>query len=972
MAWVDRFSANGDFGIVALMAKHMAEGTDYPVFSYGVAYMGGLEPVLSALAKWLLKGDATAFPINLGTAVLGAFLLPLVYVLGRDAGGRRAGLIALLYCLVGSDALLHYSVAPRGGYMSLLVGGTLALWLTCRAVTLENRGGRAPGWMFWVIGAATGAAWWATQLAAVFILSAVVIVVAGWRWRLVLRGTVPALLGFVSGALPWWVWNASHGWISLEFGSSLGKVRLGEGLTSFGSLFTTVVEMPPDTWHGLLRLVLIVLVAAGFLAILVSDQFRRRNRQDFYYRLAVPVLIIITVLFYSTSQFVRANACRYLLPVVPVLAVMIGVVCDRLLNRFRLPWGWVLAVLLLPSQILLLSHMGDGVASARARWGLARQLEEKVAPLCGGVFLGDYYAHHWLNYASGEAFCVAALPMERYASYARRAELARQPAYIDNYNDLRTFLEATRGGFHSGEVQGIPVDYGLTPPANDWRYLDRESIVEARDHAGEEGLDELLDAAIRTTWDAVLAPGSRTNLVFNFTRPVTLAGLRFISPCDQYPRALQVEVRNHPDAPWVVVLPETGATRYFWSGSFAKLDGLQYYQEFRLPPSTGGVVAVRLTLVNPGASESPASLSEILFLEANPMPVAAFQDVESVARVLCQNGIRQVYAPRWLASGLAAMNPVAFTTAAPALLSRKLDELPRVDSACPVPLVFRGLTALLMDLRDAPRSRVALGAAGCRYREVPLGSLVMLVVREDQVPRPGEADKLYWTELGCFVSEGFKWSAHRLYRAAVARVGYADREEILRDLREAVRLYPSHYAARAALVAHLREAGLTGEAATNATRLKADVDPELPFSIRFANGIQFLGLTFGGEVRRGATNIVEVARGQSLPMTYYWKCPPAYEVVRWAAFVHLVKGRARLQNDHVLLLRNATDGLVMPPYDGIAPDPQVMTIPAAAAPGDYRIDMGVVDRWNGVRAALQTELPTYHKAATLPVIVRVR
>ena len=35
LAWAMRFPAgNGDFSIISLMAKHMAEGSDFPVFAY--------------------------------------------------------------------------------------------------------------------------------------------------------------------------------------------------------------------------------------------------------------------------------------------------------------------------------------------------------------------------------------------------------------------------------------------------------------------------------------------------------------------------------------------------------------------------------------------------------------------------------------------------------------------------------------------------------------------------------------------------------------------------------------------------------------------------------------------------------------------------------------------------------------------------------------------------------------------------
>lgn len=120
-AWTMRYTTSLDFGTVALAAKHMTEGRDYPTFFYGQAYMGNVEPAVTAILCRLFGLQATAFMVHLGTALVGILLLPLLYVCARDAGGRRAGLIAMLYCLVGSDTNFHYAVAGRCGYMTMMV-----------------------------------------------------------------------------------------------------------------------------------------------------------------------------------------------------------------------------------------------------------------------------------------------------------------------------------------------------------------------------------------------------------------------------------------------------------------------------------------------------------------------------------------------------------------------------------------------------------------------------------------------------------------------------------------------------------------------------------------------------------------------------------------------------------------------------------------------------------------------------------
>ena len=64
-AWLFRNPDNPDQGIVALMAKHIAEGLPFPVFFYGQAYLGSLEPVVSALLCRIF--GYSGFAVTLGT-----------------------------------------------------------------------------------------------------------------------------------------------------------------------------------------------------------------------------------------------------------------------------------------------------------------------------------------------------------------------------------------------------------------------------------------------------------------------------------------------------------------------------------------------------------------------------------------------------------------------------------------------------------------------------------------------------------------------------------------------------------------------------------------------------------------------------------------------------------------------------------------------------------------------------------------
>ena len=139
-AWTGHLSPNSDFAIVCLAAKHMVEGVDLPVFFYGQPYMGNLESSVAAILCRVFGLVVSGFTTNLAPALTGALLLPLVYLWAKDAGSRRAGVLALLFCIVGSDTNFHYAVAARGAYMATMVCGVLSLWLAARIAATISRG----------------------------------------------------------------------------------------------------------------------------------------------------------------------------------------------------------------------------------------------------------------------------------------------------------------------------------------------------------------------------------------------------------------------------------------------------------------------------------------------------------------------------------------------------------------------------------------------------------------------------------------------------------------------------------------------------------------------------------------------------------------------------------------------------------------------------------------------------------------
>ncbi|MEI6564611.1 MAG: hypothetical protein WCO42_09940 [bacterium] len=983
MAWAMRYSAyNGDFSIIGLMARHMAEGADYPVFAYGVAYMGSLEPALAAMLARLFHIDVSVFVVNLSPSLVGTLLLPLLYLFGRDAGSRRAGVLAMLFCLVGSDTLLHHSVAPRGGYMNLMVGGLLALWLSCRIATGEGRGEPISRWIYLVMGLAAGVAWWTTELAVVFLLAASMVLVAGFRWRMVRTGLIPALVGFLLGSLPWLAWNITHQWGSLDFCDSMGKAPFLLGISRFWELFQWLVEMSPGiSWFGATRFIVFLGLISLFLGLLIRDRIRKEQNDRFFFRMAAVFLFVSMVAVYCTSSFVRVNATRYLLPVFPAVAIMVAVACDRILQRFRIPWGLLAFILVIPPHILLLPKMFDGVAADRAKWEVAAQLETKVAPLCDGNFAGDFYLTHWINFASHEKLCVAALPLERRADYARRVELAERRAYLNGYGNLPAFLAGTRSSSHQRSFGEFWVDYGLTPPSNKWRYLDPQDVLSVRDQQGGDCTKVLVDSIMDTTWATLPTVASPGILSVTFARPVRVRGIRLFSLNNLYPRRISIEGRKGSDSPWRILLPPVETTACFWSGSYVMLDGCQYLQEFRLESPEGGITEVRLVFPVPRDTQERVKLGELLFMEADETgagkPGEGWESagisatiVASCAEALHREGLTRFYAPRWLAERLYVATSNSVSTLIPSLFTRTLPEMAQMDSKNPYSLVFSQNTGLFMDARDVPRSREILQRAELTWREVPLGAITLLVIPADRLSLTGAVyPRAFWTEHGCFGVEHSKVKAQVLYESAIKQTGEANRQSRLEALRQAVDNYPMHYPAREALVSALMLEGALPEANSNAAVLRAMTQPTVLGHVRFHNGVELLGLTVG---TNGTLAGNPVKRGETIPITYYWKCPANVDPDRWEAFVHIKTKDFLFQNDHVLLSEIQDTTLQYQPFSEIFIEHRSVTIPDLAVPGEYQIWIGLVERTNHKRVPGDTALPVKKNAVQLPVRILVK
>jgi hypothetical protein len=197
----------------------------------------------------------------------------------------------------------------------------------------------------------------------------------------------------------------------------------------------------------------------------------------------------------------------------------------------------------------------------------------------------------------------------------------------------------------------------------------------------------------------------------------------------------------------------------------------------------------------------------------------------------------------------------------------------------------------------------------------------------------------WWMGLGA-VKTGAK--ARSGYLASLARSAYraGDAARALELARRAVDAHAFNHAARQTLIQALDRLGRQGEAAEQSRALRELTEPRVKASAEFERTLQFLGYTADGAGARP---------GQDVRVRYFWKVkrdPGRKEGI--GVFVHLESGQARILGDHRFLGGHAEP--IWPALDGeILSQEEWIRIPVDAAPGTYRILLGVYDLATGRR-----------------------
>lgn len=252
---------NSDESVMGLMALHIANRGELPIFFYGQSYMGATEAYVGA-ALFRLFG-ASVFTLRLVPLLLIAFFLACMYLLTSLLYSKQLALVTLGLLALGSNIVLQTEIVALGGYPEMLAFGTLGFllvgWLALandQFVSGHRRWRFSLGYALW--GLAMGIGIWSDYIFVVFLLmSGLLLLIFCWRTLLSIRVWPFLLLGLLLGLLPLIIFNmtnpAHNSLITLwtlhnrDQGSLLLPHRFGRYPFEAGIVGTLLVSLPSIT-----------------------------------------------------------------------------------------------------------------------------------------------------------------------------------------------------------------------------------------------------------------------------------------------------------------------------------------------------------------------------------------------------------------------------------------------------------------------------------------------------------------------------------------------------------------------------------------------------------------------------------------------------------------------------------------------------------------------------------------------------
>jgi hypothetical protein len=415
---------DGDECVLGLMAKHLAQGKEFPIFFYGQHY--AFSPV-EALVGALSFHVAGVGPLPLKLAGLALWTLGVLFLFltqSRLVGPTRSFWIATVLILNPGWAV--WSLRVGGGYLTSFVASAMLVWLVLQDRERET-------FVRWLIaGALTSLIYLAQPLWLPGVLPIVAVALASRR-RLSLAVAYVSVAATIILLIKLGTATTDQAWGGPALGNpdlvgSLSRVAHQIYVAQTGSYYLYWAIDPPGRVTTALAVIWCIILAA--VTLLQVDCLRTRRFS------ATSHLLFASLCATLVAQWALLGArdARYLLPVFAILVPLAGVELIDLVDRRVVPRR---AAVFLTAAMVLLGSLSMGEFSAfnylwknpPNRWTEAKRLQQVLGYLQAEDVRRVFSMNGMLDsqlvfYSNEKVLSRWADPVGRYPPYVKEVDRA--------------------------------------------------------------------------------------------------------------------------------------------------------------------------------------------------------------------------------------------------------------------------------------------------------------------------------------------------------------------------------------------------------------------------------------------------------------------------------------------------------------------------------------------------------------------
>jgi 4-amino-4-deoxy-L-arabinose transferase-like glycosyltransferase len=320
---------DSDEAIVGLMAKHILERGELPIFYYGQHYMGSLEAIIAA--GFFLIFGINNFALKAVPLLFSLFNLPLVYLITKEIAGLKAARWALVLAAFPPLGLVEWSTMARGGFMEIVFIGTLAIHLTILWLKEKQLPKQLTKTL--LVGLVLGIGWWVNNqivfsvapIALVFLVS----LISRGQLSILFCHLILGIISFIAGSLPFWIYNLENSFAS--FGLFTLTDNLAKNIGGFLDSALPILLGARRFWHNEDIFFEARYLAYAFYSVVLLFYLIYLYRNSLDLKRFLTILLPSLTIFFSLLIFVLSSfgalvtAPRYLLPLYPHLFVIAAV-----------------------------------------------------------------------------------------------------------------------------------------------------------------------------------------------------------------------------------------------------------------------------------------------------------------------------------------------------------------------------------------------------------------------------------------------------------------------------------------------------------------------------------------------------------------------------------------------------------------------------------------------------------------------